>query len=237
MLDSTFNQHDVTTRFVKLFYEFKKSGLIKNQTELANRLGFQRQSLHLILKGRRDIPIKFLFDFVNEFKIDPSYFFKVKAKDRNQVVFVPSKKREEYLDKSESESFIASLTVKPTDLNFQKQSTMSFEIKANDLAPTLQLGDWVYCKQLPVDLPLIVNKIYIFVTNEDIYVQRFISKNNSDSTISITDSSLMGKRTHLPMQKVKEVWEINALVRTAFSSEYGYDNRIGKIEKAITGLL
>lgn len=237
MSESVFIQQEVSKKFVKLFKLLRSRGEFKNQTDFASRLKFHRQSLHLILKGERDVPLKLLYDFIQEFNLDPNYFFQTKKKVKRKLKYLNSENRVNYIDNLSNDDFKASLNVKPNNCEVHSEAEMSFEIQDDILAPTLQKGDWVYCNKVPVNMSLNVHEMYIFVTNNDIHVQRYVGTNTDKNSLFITNGLGIGKHQLLPIKMVLEIWSIKSLFRYNFSSEFGLSNRIGKIEKAMIGLL
>ncbi len=179
---SDFSENIVNQRFRNVYEELHKRGLVRNKSELGEKLGTYNHVINSILRGNRNITLNQLQRLLEEFPIDANYLF-----GRTDTMFldepgVPTRSFEE-----RSFGPRANITLVPAtaqggyalepqnphlleefprfSLPHMQGELLAFEVEGDSMHPTITDGDIVVCEPLERGAPIRENHVYVLVTD------------------------------------------------------------------------
>ena len=224
----------VTKRFIKCHNELLENQHIKSSSMMAQALGVHRQSLNRIITGDSDVTVQLLEKFVELFHVNPSYLLTGEGEkfvDQSQVfeaakiAFVPRLAYAGYSEQFQDPAFLNQLTYfSLPDQKFREGAFRCFEIAGDSMKPTFNAGDKVVCSHvfdIYFEQLLKDGKVYVIVTETDIFLKRILNKIKSHKAIVLLSDNEDYKPTELPIHEVKEIWKVELRLSDDFNSKVG----------------
>jgi transcriptional regulator with XRE-family HTH domain len=102
----------------------------------------------------------------------------------------------------------------------------AFEVRSDNMHPTLQPGDWLVCRKVAKGEGLDFAQVYLLVSSsEEILVHRILALPAQD-TLELVSDNPASPRIAYPQSAVKELWMVNFRLTKSLSG----DVTLGKLE-------
>ncbi len=248
-----FEQNVVTKRFIEAFNNLKKNNVFKSDSAFAKSLDYTPQALHEIIKGRRDLPMNVLYDFVNQYNIDPREILSNKEFTQNsetpfQTVVVDSSGNEKCLivDKKASAGYLAGfndpqfiqdLPVISNPPGLEHKSICGFQVEGDSMEPNVYDGDWVFCSLVEKLEWIRPDYVHLLVCDEGIVLKRIEEINLEEGYIILKSDNHRYNSYQVPLSEIKQVWFLEKSLNSRFPNHSELQDKVEKLEKALLTVL
>ena len=241
----------VTSRFIDCFDLAKKRGLIRSAREFALNIGCHPQSLHEVLKGRRDVTVDMLEGAINRYQFSTKYIFQNlgnprvglshKAIHLKDIPLVRASAVRSYCTTPDSEDFCQRLP-HLTYFGLSEQSThRAFEIEDNNEELGIRSGDILICSQIEKEQwhqEIRDEFVYLILSDEELrvrMVKNMLGLRNM-LVLSASYASDAAKQLLTP-DEVREIWEIRKIISSHVQTRqkrWTHDQKISRIEDMLS---
>ncbi len=197
---------------------------------MAQALGVHRQSLNRIITGDSDVTVQLLEKFVELFHVNPTYLLtgegekfvdQSQVSEATKIAFVPRLAYAGYSEQFQDPAFLNQLTYfSLPDQKFREGEFRCFEIAGDSMQPTFNAGDKVVCSHVYnvyFEQLLKDGKVYVIVTETDIFLKRIINKIKSHKSILLLSDNEHYEPNELAIHEVKEIWKVELRLSDDFN--------------------
>ncbi|MBK9272589.1 MAG: LexA family transcriptional regulator [Saprospiraceae bacterium] len=232
--------HVVSQRFIECYHELLETNLVKSARQFALSLEVLPQTMHEILKGRRDVNVELIQKAVEIFQVNPSFLFQgirplflgydssqnfkiltifSDRKGKESIVHVPVAAQAGYPGLGSDPLFIDELPkYSLPDLKFTSDGTLrSFEVSGESMSPTIEHGDLIICRYLHPfywENQLKNGPIYVIITQQDVLVKRVSNLLRSEKKLLLYSDNVGFGSYSIPGPEIKEIWHVCAKIST-----------------------
>ena len=248
-----FEQNVVTKRFIEVFNSLKKNNVFKSDSAFAKSLDYTPQALHEIVKGRRDLPMNVLYDFVNQYDIDPRSILSNKEftqKNENPIhtivvdntgnercLLIDKKACAGYLAGLNDENFTKKLPAISLPPGLEHKSICGFQIQGDSMEPNVYDGDWVFCSLVEKLEWIRPDYVHLLVCEEGIVLKRIEEINLEKEYLILKSDNHRYNSYQVPLSEVKKVWFLEKSLNSRFPNHSDLQDKVNKLEKALLTVL
>ena len=232
--------HVLTERFIQVYENLLSSHEIRSARQFAAKLECLPQSLHPILKGRRDISLELLEKVVRCFPVRAEYLFTGKGPmlvneistkeiqvlavitdytNNEKIVHVPLPAHAGYAAQYADVEYINSLprySLPQFDL-LPDCSLRSFEVCGESMMPTLFDNDIIissYLHRINWQSKINSADIFVVIHNNGIVVKRLTNRLREEQCILLHSDNSDFSSYSMHISEVKEIWKVEAKIST-----------------------
>lgn len=226
--------HVVTSRFIKCIKHLKETGTIHSFRSFALSLDFHAQSLHDIIKEKRNVTIDWISKVVEHYHLNAQYIYTGQGPmflndeqviepeySKGNIGYVPVAAQAGYGGQVHSailESEMPHFNLPGYD--YKMGLHRCFDINGDSMEPTLFAGDKVVCSSIDVNnwhTKIRDGFVYIIITMDSVYVKRVDNKLKSQELLILNSDNSFYDPFEVPVIELREVWEVEVVI-SAFNA-------------------
>ncbi len=221
--------HVVTSRFIKCIKHLKETGAIHSFRSFALSLDFHAQSLHDIIKEKRNVTIDLIAKVVEHYQLNAQYLYTGKGDmflngepttlteyTKGNIGYVPVAAQAGYGGQVHTailESEMPHFNLPGYD--YKTGLHRCFDISGDSMEPTLFAGDKVVCSSIDVNnwhTKIRDGFVYIVITMDSVYVKRVNNKLKAEQLLVLNSDNSFYEPFEVPVIELKEVWEVEVVI-------------------------
>lgn len=228
---SHFKQNFVTQRFADIVKALKAEKKINSYAQLAKKLNYRPQSLNEILKGRRNVNIEVLYQFFQNYPVDPGQMFDTfhsseelqndkknntsdsPVKPFPKIKFIESTQTLDWMLNYDDPSFYEKLRhfEIPIKKN-ESQDFISLCYSGNMMCPTLEHNDILIAEKKSLNSVELTNgEIYIILSLHGLHVLR-LDEYSEDNKIILLGDNQSKIKLQIHKSEIHAIYQVKAKI-------------------------
>ena len=241
----------ITGRFIRCFELAKKRGIIRSAREFALAIGCHPQSMHEVLKGRRDVTVDMLEGAISHYNFSTKYIFHNQGNPRvgntHQVMLlqdmplVRADQFKSYVQSSDTHEFcqrLPHITFFGVDSEY---SLRAFEISETNQELGIRSSDILICSLLEKESwkkEITDEEIYLVLYGEDLRVKMIRNMLSLREMIVLSSSfAVDAHKQLLSPNEVGEIWRIHKVITSHAQGRlkrWSQEQKINRIEDLLS---
>ncbi|MBK7232517.1 MAG: S24 family peptidase [Saprospiraceae bacterium] len=232
--------HIVSQRFINCFQELLDTNIVKSARQFAIQLEVLPQTMHEILKGRREVNIDLIQKVIEIYHFNPVYLFNGSQpkflgvdndkdfkiltilsdrKGKESIIHVPVTAQAGYPGCTSNPVFMDELPkFSLPDFKFSIDGTMrSFEVAGESMEPILAAGDLIisrYIHPFYWEKQVKSGPAYVIITHQDVLVKRITNLMRTEHKLILHSDNPLFTSYAIMGSEIKEIWEVCAKIST-----------------------
>lgn len=214
-------QNVVTERFILALEHLQEQGMVNSVRQFALKIEAHPQSIHAIMKGKRDATVEMITQMVSLFNVNTNYLLRgygdMIVAPRNEdkvdnITYVPYAAHAGYADQFiDAQGYDESVKFSVPGYS-DRGEHRCFDVKGDSMDPTLFHEDKIVCSKVARDnyyTSLRNGYVYVIITSQEILVKRVENRLRTDGVLVLKSDNSHYDPISISGNDIKEVWKVN----------------------------